>query len=332
MAALAVPAGPPGLAWHTDLDAARKEAAATGRPILSLRLLGRLDEPLSCANSRFFRSVLYADPVVAAALRDRFVLHWSSERPVPVVTVDFGDGRRLRRTLTGNSVHYVLDAAGRPVDAVPGLYSPAAFLRTLKAAEETHRACGNADARDACLRRRHAARLAALEQAWVRDVAAVGLAGTMPPWRAGEERSSGALAADGRAYAKSLAERPLLRAVLGTRPEARPREDEPWRRLADLPAAGGSLGAAARGRMAAEGATLGDAVRFERAAAVDTVRNEYALHSRINRWFAEGEVSDFERLNERVYRELFLTPRSDPWLGLAPADAYAALPRGGLEQ
>ncbi len=54
--------------------------------------MGRLDEDLSCANSRFFRTTLYPDAAVADLLRDKFVLHWSSERDVPRVTVDFGDG------------------------------------------------------------------------------------------------------------------------------------------------------------------------------------------------------------------------------------------------
>ena len=65
-------------------------------------------------------------------LRDEFVLHWQSVRPVPKVTIDFGDGRKLERTLTGNSIHYVLDSDGRPIDALPGLYGPQAFLRGLE--------------------------------------------------------------------------------------------------------------------------------------------------------------------------------------------------------
>ena len=57
------------------------------------------------------------------------MLHWQSVRPVPTVTIDFGDGRKLERTLTGNSIHYILDSQGRPIDALPGLYGPQAFLR-----------------------------------------------------------------------------------------------------------------------------------------------------------------------------------------------------------
>ena len=81
------------LYWYTDFEKAKAAANASGKPILSLRLLGNLDEEFSCANSRFFRTVLYANAEVSRALRDRFVLHWKSVRPVPKVKVDFGDAR-----------------------------------------------------------------------------------------------------------------------------------------------------------------------------------------------------------------------------------------------
>jgi hypothetical protein len=119
------------LDWFTDLDAAIDCARRTRRPIVSLRLLGRLDEELSCANSRFFRKLLYPDPQVNRVLREQFVLHWESVRPVPIVTIDFGDGRRVVRTLTGNSAHLVLDPRGRPVDVLPGLFDRETFLRLL---------------------------------------------------------------------------------------------------------------------------------------------------------------------------------------------------------
>jgi hypothetical protein len=65
--------------------------------------------------------------------------------------------------------------------------------------------------------------------------------------------------------------------------------------------------------------------------ALDTVRNEYQLHRRIHNWLADPAYRpDVQTLNSRVYAEVFLTPESDPWLGLAPADAYTALPNGGV--
>jgi hypothetical protein len=122
-----------GLDWHTDLESAKHEAQKTSRPILSLRLLGRLDEAYSCANSRYFRALLYPEPRVREAMSG-FVLHWQSLRPVPKVTIDFGDGRTLVRTITGNSLHAVLRADGTPVDAILGLLSVDAFVNALSRA------------------------------------------------------------------------------------------------------------------------------------------------------------------------------------------------------
>ncbi|HRE89253.1 MAG TPA: hypothetical protein PK095_08940, partial [Myxococcota bacterium] len=123
-----------GLYWYTDLEAAKAAAAATGRGIVSLRMLGRLDEDLSCANSRFFRTMLYPDPAIAKALRDNYILHWQPVREAPVITIDFGGGKKLVRTITGNSLHYVLSARGEVVDVMPGLVAPASFIAWLEAA------------------------------------------------------------------------------------------------------------------------------------------------------------------------------------------------------
>jgi len=67
--------------------------------------------------------------------------------------------------------------------------------------------------------------------------------------------------------------------------------------------------------------------------ALDTMRNEYLFHSRIHQWFAGYPAAwDLERLNQKVYAELFLTPSSDPWLGLLPPDTYTALGWGGASK
>ena len=115
------------LFWHTDLAQALAVAKTENKPVLSLRLLGRLDEELSCANSRYFRQSLYTDRKVIAALQLNYVLHWESLRPVPVITIDFGDGRQIKRTITGNSIHYVLAPDGVVLDALPGLYDAKTF-------------------------------------------------------------------------------------------------------------------------------------------------------------------------------------------------------------
>jgi len=128
-----------GLYWYTDMEEAKRASRATGKPILSLRLLGKLSEEFSCANSRFFRAALYSNPAISDYLREHFILHWKTVRPAPRVTVDYGDGRKLERTITGNSIHYILDEQGRIVDALPGLYGPTAFLRELKQGEAVAR-------------------------------------------------------------------------------------------------------------------------------------------------------------------------------------------------
>ena len=127
-----------GLYWYTDLEQARQAAAESGKPILALHLLGDLTDERSCANSRFFRAALYPDETVSTMLRDQFVLYWHSVRSVPKLTVDLGDGRRIERTITGNSIHYVLDEQARVLDAIPGMMSPGTFVAALEQAQQVH--------------------------------------------------------------------------------------------------------------------------------------------------------------------------------------------------
>ena len=72
--------------------------------------------------------------------------------------------------------------------------------------------------------------------------------------------------------------------------------------------------------------------RFQSSIALDTVHNEYQLHAKIHDWFIKGEVGDdYTKLNERVYAELFLTPATDPWLGLVAPEEYKALRDAGVK-
>ncbi|MEQ1876814.1 MAG: hypothetical protein ABL958_09210, partial [Bdellovibrionia bacterium] len=156
-----------GLKWETDLEKAKALAKSSKRPILSLHLLGRLDEPLSCANSRFFRVLLYSNKEVSKYLKENFVLHWKTVRPVPKITIDFGDKRKIETTVTGNSLHYVLDDSGRARDALPGLFSPDRFIAALK------ESLNAVTARD--LGAYHKARLAQIEKNWIQEHKVAGL-------------------------------------------------------------------------------------------------------------------------------------------------------------
>lgn len=70
-------------------------------------------------------------PVIAKALHDGWVLHWQSVRKVPTIAIDFGDGRKLTRTITGNSLHYAMTADGDIVEVMPGMVGPGAFASWL---------------------------------------------------------------------------------------------------------------------------------------------------------------------------------------------------------
>ena len=351
-----------GLYWYTDLEQAKAAAQASHKPILSLRLLGTLDTEFSCANSRFFRTVLYANADVSKALRERFVLHWQSVRPVPKVTIDMGDGRVISRTITGNSIHYVLDAEGRPVDAIPGLYGPKAFLRALGDADQLIGALAkvtDVGARQVMLTDWHAERANKLTQQWESDLATVTAgAGTSVPVNTTMVPVKGtptALQAARVAPAKAAVELNIVRVLAPRVAQLKATTtDDAWTKIAALSAhvedakldegsralvrtkqpAAADAGRLAMAKRRVEDPLVRLVANFERSIAEDTVRNEYGFHRTIHEWFAgrrpETAAADVSRLNEKVYAELFLTPSSDPWLGLVPADAYSALEGDGV--
>ena len=335
------------LYWYTNLDQAKSAAQAQGKLILSLRLLGRLDEDLSCANSRLFRIVLYANEQVSKLLRESFVLHWQSVRPVPKLTIDFGDGRKMERTLTGNSIHYVLDSQGLVIDALPGMYGPGAFRREL---ERIMSAAANLagsetdDDRNTALRRYHALRLNELENAWLNDVRRAGLrvapsreiprpAGFLSSPPSAPKAATVAISKTGlieRPILRGMSDDPMLLDSIG--------RDAGWSSIASLHAQDAATDLATRRLMlfkdpSLASAALQTAIALERAVAEDTVRNEYVLRARIHGWLMTVNANpELASLNEKIYAELFLTPSWDAWLGLRPADAYSGIDKDGVRE
>ncbi len=393
------------LYWYTELDEAKQVAAAAGKPILSLRMLGRLDEDLSCANSRFFRVVLYANAELSRFLRERFILHWSSERAVPRLTIDYGDGRKLERTITGNSVHYVLDSAGHPIDALPGLYAPSVFRSELEdALELLGRLEGKSESeRRSTVSEHHRVRLASRLDEW-KAMGAIEV-----PLR-GDSLIVPSAAEMGqlRTITKSMREMPSLKVVdLGTAPSELPDDPAAWAQIGlrlfpeamppkDTETANAAKPANAvpperapddlqlavvgagyypqRFRLATSpspvkvpailddqskalirsmgprrwsGTGLGslEAIRlesakpadeaalviaaFEREVVGDTAKSEFDVRQGIRVLFINGYVQDLTTLNQQIYAQVFATPASDPWLGLAPS-GFMALPHDGV--
>lgn len=322
------------LYWHTELDAAKVAAAASGKPILSLRMLGRLDEDLSCANSRFFRVALYANADVSSYLTDNFVLHWSSERPVPRATIDFGDGRVMTTTVAGNSAHYVLDADGRPVDVLPGLYGPAAFISTLEPARvvaTTLQGASEGERADA---------LAAFHTAQLELAVR-----TYGPMLSNLPEGSSIASAERTTMAKSMVEMPMVRSLALGAPTAEAADDFAVQANLALRAPRVQLDERSRElirRLRPSDWTVLAAPltpealetligAFESRIGAETVLNEAGFHYQIRSWFIQRAApSNFTELNERVYAELFRTPANDPWLGMATPGILTGLPGDGL--
>ncbi len=348
------------LYWYTDLDQAKAAARNSGKPILSLRLLGNLTDDLSCANSRFFRTALYPNGAVSRYLRENYILHWQSERPVPKMTIDFGDGRTMQQTITGNSIHYILDSNGRPVEALPGLYSATTFLQALQqvtALAKDATTLADPEFQEA-VRQYHRRQYGNLEIAWRRDLRRLRLpiqpllpdpsqpnaASSESPTNSTAVRANPALVASQIGLTKSRAELPVLLRIPAPVAARIPNSGEPsaltklamgdWQRIATLHSRDSQLDDNSIRLMQRKlglpasldesGTARLNAVRqeFEQNITLDTVRNQYGLHAEIHRWFGAGQVDSLTNLNRRVYDELFLTPASDPWLGLRNNNVY----------
>lgn len=342
------------LYWYTDFEQAQAAARSGGKPILSLRMLGKLNEDYSCANSRFFRTTLYANEEISKFLRENYILHWKSVRPVPKVTIDFGDGRKLERTLTGNSIHYVLTPDGDVVDALPGLYGPQAFLTKInEALTVAKNAAALAPAeRQPMLVAHHGQQFQSISQSFASDIRRVnnGAGNLLLAIRAPAAEPPRANVAAAVARPKEIVERRLIAAALPLSTDPAQLDDEAaWQAIAALHAAEAKIDDSSRELIRSENPTAAVAGKLaitkrrvedplvklvqtlETSIALDGVKNEYRFHRQIHQWLQDGNYRpDVDTLNERVYAELFLTPSSDPWLGLAPADVYTALPNGGV--
>ena len=328
--------------WYTDLASATAAAQRTGKPILELRLLGRLDEELSCANSRIFRETLYANTELSKWLRSNFILMWSTERPVPKVTIDFGDGRTIHTTTTGNSAHFIRDARGEVVDVLPGVYAPVPFKAEL---EKTLALIATLDGKDAAKRAEqvkqwHAQRNTETRIAWSRM--SRGPLGRQvvsllknPPDQTAVER------AQMITVSKAYVEVPQL-AGIGMEPGAIA-EDETaaWAKVGALrwnldgapiiDASSKTLVIALHqaGPIKATKPELDALIpRFEQHLVADSALNEYKLRTQIHAYLAT-QPAEFAALDRYLYAEVFGTPISDRWLGMLPRTDVTGLAGDG---
>jgi hypothetical protein len=325
------------LYWYTDLDSAQRAAKAQHKPILSLRLLGNLNEQFSCANSRLFRAILYPNEQISKYLHDHYILHWKSVRPAPRITIDFGDGRKIERTITGNSIHYILSEDGEVIDAIPGLYSPAEFMAYLTGGDAM-----NAQNRTMPFRQRALALMKFRKDNFNRIIAARDAAVAKASVTLTEpEAGTVAINAAPMAMAKAVVvdEYRILRVYDDFAKYEPEIKFDDWVRLAKIYAPRlnidqNSIGFVRRqnaktGLSETEFATLFK--KIDDFVALDTTRNDYLFHTKIYQWLNEGKGNvPLEDLNAAVYDQIFQTPNYDKWLGLYSPDVYTALDGNGI--
>lgn len=76
--------------------------------------------------------MLFSSADMATFINDRFEPAWESVRAVPTLTIDFGNGNVVTRTLNGNIATYLCNAKGEVMDIVPGIYTPDAYRERLE--------------------------------------------------------------------------------------------------------------------------------------------------------------------------------------------------------
>lgn len=222
--------------------------------------------------------MLFSQPELADFLNTRFECIWQSVRPVPKVTIDFGDGRVLERTLAGNVATWILTRSGRAIDLVPGVLAALQYRQELEDALALH------------------AELVQLE----------GFASFLDPAQAERElvaRYHGAalqLAALAPEAARAAAEQEILSADL-----AKMMVEGTLRR---------SVGELLRAELARPLAQLAP----EAPLAHDTAFNLSTRAALVHALLAAEPLAEPGALTARVYREILHVDLEDPWLGLAP--------------
>ena len=324
------------LYWYTDLEAAQKAAKAKNKPILTLRLLGNLNEEFSCANSRLFRAILYSNAGVSKYLRDNYILHWKSVRPAPRITIDFGDGRKIERTVTGNSIHYIIDGDGQIIDALAGLYGPTAFLNYLQKSADVVTATAKmtpVEKQRSYLTFRKT-NFDTIKKNRDAAVKTAGVTFTEP------QNTTAALPVMERAMSKAIVvdEVSLLR-VYDDFSRFEPQINlDSWNKLAKVYSPATGIDAASnafirrqnRNTGLTETEFAGMFAKLDNFLALDTTRNDFLFHTTLYEWLNARRPMTLERFNSQVYEILFKTPESDKWLGLYSTDVYTALDGNGI--
>jgi hypothetical protein len=110
--------------------------------------------------------VLFSNDDVAGFINGNFEATWEMVRPVPRVSIDFGNGNVVTRTLHGNIATYVCSTDGQVLDLIGGIYTSSAYLNCLREFKLLARYAdqNGKDRRDETLKAYHQFQLAWLEK------------------------------------------------------------------------------------------------------------------------------------------------------------------------
>jgi hypothetical protein len=264
------------------------------------------------------------------------------------VTIDFGDGRKIERTLTGNSIHYILDENGGIIDAIPGLYSPSGFLKYLKAGRDLSKTLDNAPKaeREAIAMLYRQTMLGDIQSKRNKSITTAKVVLNEP------KDGTDAIDVAPRAVTKMVTETRILVNIGGKQYLLSPglndnfsRYDaginlESWTKLSNLYAGATVFDDSSVAFIKRQNAKTGlTAAQFSSLltnlktyVALDTTRNDFLFHTELYEWLDQQRAKplDIESFNSKVYAELFKTPDSDKWLGLYNTDVYTALDGNGI--
>jgi hypothetical protein len=231
---------------------------------------------------------LFSKPSVAEFINASFEPVWISVRPVPIVHIDFGDGRVLTRTLHGNILTSVCTADGLLLDSLPGIYTEAAYRDRL---DQLRLLARNVDPK--------APDKGAAYVLGYHERAAIALAKGETPERFQEKKRVVAIT-------KSLVELPVEQVVSGPRPVTK--------------VAGPPSPAAAAEAKPNEGDVAGWKALVE-----DTELNEKTRRRQIHEMLAKVSLVKPEKVLKPIYKDVLHADLDDPYLGLGK-DLFGSYP------
>lgn len=283
---------------------------------------------------------MYPNAEISKYLSDNYVLHWKSVRPAPKVTIDFGDGRRIERTITGNSIHYTLDASGNIIDALPGLYSPQEFLRFLTDSKLAFDGAKNLqnNAKTAFYAQNRANIFNRIRQIRTKNLETAKIKLETPPTSVSIAPRASEAAPVAVTKMAVTSEISILSAISDDFSRFQPQINlDDWRKLAALYAFKTRIDKNSYAFIKRQTKnTVTDAELTELLknlgvyVALDTTRNDFLFRPQVYEQIAANPRLTLEQINDRIYSGVFLTPRADEWLGLYTPTIYTALDGNGI--